>query len=213
MNIGLVLTTLGREQGLRRLLQSVIGQVALGDIIVATSPLGTSRGRNAGVEALPEGVDYLLHFPNDATWFPPGAVAGIRSLPPVASAGALTVTDENGPKFRIPVPSTLLDRWNVWTVIKMGLVIRRSVFTELGGFTDSIGTEASTPWQSGDVVCHEYGSNASAFMPAFAPKYPGSFTHSSTRVPRPVFAANAIVGTSPADDTRFGSLKDADKDR
>jgi hypothetical protein len=56
-------------------------------------------------------------------------------------------------------------------------------------------------------------TNASTFRPAFAPKYPGSFTHSSTSVLRPVFAANAMVGTSPADDTRFGSSKDADKDR
>lgn len=34
----------------------------------------------------------------------------------------------------------------------MGLVIRRSVFTALGGFTDSIGTGASAPWQSGEVT-------------------------------------------------------------
>ena len=56
-------------------------------------------------------------------------------------------------------------------------------------------------------------TNAMTFMPAFAPKYPGSFTHSSTRPRRPVFTANAITGTRPADDTRFGSSKDADTDR
>ena len=56
-------------------------------------------------------------------------------------------------------------------------------------------------------------TSAVTFNPAFAPKYPGSFTHSSTRVPRPVFAASAIVGTSPAADTRLGSSKDADKAR
>ena len=178
MNIGLVITTLGREQGLRRLLQSLVGQVASGDVImmvaqrnlqgvknlatefasigceivVTTSPLGASRGRNAGVAALPASADYLLHFPNDTTWFPPGIIAGIRSTPTGAGAGALTVTDENGPKFHLPVPGTRLDRWNVWTVIEMGLVIRRSVFTRLGGFTESIGTGASTPWQSGEAT-------------------------------------------------------------
>ena len=178
MNIGLVITTLGREQGLRRLLQSLEGQVAAEDaivivaqrnleavqtlamefatigcdIIVTTSPLGASRGRNAGVEALPAGEDYLLHFPNDTTWFPPGTIDGIRCTPSTASAGALTVTDENGPKFRLPVAGTLLDRWNVWTIIEMGLVMRRTVFTALGGFTESIGTGASTPWQSGEAT-------------------------------------------------------------
>ncbi|TFD67302.1 glycosyltransferase family 2 protein [Cryobacterium ruanii] len=178
MNIGLVITTLGREQGLRRLLRSLVGQVTRGDVIVmvaqrnlqaverlatefasidckivvTTSPLGASRGRNAGVAALPAGVDYRLHFPNDTTWFPPDTIAGIRSTSPEAGAGALTVTDENGPKFKLPVPGTPLDRWNVWTVIEMGLVIRRSVFTEIGGFTESIGTGASTPWQSGEAT-------------------------------------------------------------
>ncbi|TFD53392.1 hypothetical protein E3T46_03495 [Cryobacterium sp. Hh11] len=178
MNIGLVVTTLGREQGLLRLLQSLAGQVTADDtivivaqrnlsavtdlatdfasigcdIIVTTSPLGASRGRNAGVAALPERVDYLLHFPNDTTWFPPGSIAGIRSTPAEAGAGALTVTDENGPKFHLPVAGTALDRWNVWTVIEMGLVMRRSLFTELGGFTESIGTGASTPWQSGEAT-------------------------------------------------------------
>jgi hypothetical protein len=198
MNIGLVVTTLGREQGLRRLLQSLAGQVMVADTIVivaqrnlaavtalaaefsnvgcaisvTTSRLGASRGRNAGVAALPAGEDYLLHFPNDTTWFPPGTVAGIRSTPPEASAGALTVTDENGPKFHLPAPGTPLDRWNVWTVIEMGLVMRRSVFTKLGGFTESIGTGASTPWQSGEatdlllrlIQAHE--SRSFAWLPA-----------------------------------------------
>ncbi|MDJ0337570.1 hypothetical protein [Cryobacterium sp. PH31-O1] len=178
MNIGLVITTLGREQGLRRLLQSLEGQVVAEDaivivaqrnlkavetlvrdfatigcdIVVTTSALGASRGRNAGAEALPAGEDYLLHFPNDTTWFPPGTIAGIRSTPSAASAGALTVTDENGPKFHLPAAGTPLDRWNIWTVIEMGLVMRRSVFTSLGGFTESIGTGALTPWQSGEAT-------------------------------------------------------------
>ena len=198
MNIGLVVTTLGREQGLHRLLQSLAGQVASTDsivivaqrnlqavkdlaaefatigceIIVTTSPLGASRGRNAGVSALPAGVDYLLHFPNDTTWFPPGTIKGIRSTPPEANAAALTVTDENGPKFHLPAPGTPLDRWNVWTVIEMGLVMRRSVFTRLGGFTESIGTGASTPWQSGEAtdlllrLMHARESESFVWLPA-----------------------------------------------
>jgi hypothetical protein len=178
MNIGLVITTLGREQGLRRLLQSLVGQVAAADvivivaqrnldavrslasefaalgceIIVTTSPMGASRGRNTGVAALPARGDYLLHFPNDTTWFPPNTITGIRAMPPEVGVGAVTVTDENGPKFQLPTVGTPLDRWNVWTVIEMGLLIRRSMFTQVGGFTESIGTGASTPWQSGEAT-------------------------------------------------------------
>ena len=56
-------------------------------------------------------------------------------------------------------------------------------------------------------------TSAVTFNPVFAPKYPGSFTRSSTREPRPVFAANTINGIKPAEDRRFGSSNDADTDR
>lgn len=36
--------------------------------------------------------------------------------------------------------------------MEMGLVMRRNVFTRLGGFTESIGMGASTPWQSGEAT-------------------------------------------------------------
>ena len=66
--------------------------------------------------------------------------------------GALTVVDEHGPKFVLPPAGTPLDRWNVWSVIEMGLVIRRTVFDRLGGFDPDLGTGASTPWQAGEAT-------------------------------------------------------------
>ena len=70
-------------------------------IDVTTSARGASRGRNAGVAALPPG-DRLLHFPNDTTWFPDGSLDAIRSAASEVDAGALTVVDEHGPKFELP---------------------------------------------------------------------------------------------------------------
>ena len=121
-------------------------------ISVTTSPPGASRGRNAGVAALPDGPGRLLNFPNDTTWFPPATLDRLRSLPNGLRAGALTVVDENGPKFMLPAPGTALDQRTVWTVIEMGILIRRDVFDALGGFDPEIGTGAPTPWQAGEAT-------------------------------------------------------------
>ena len=173
-----MVTTLGRTAALQRLLESLDGQMSAGDllvlvaqaneaevrrlveahrssdfeIIVTTSDRGASLGRNSGVAALRHGADALLVFPNDTTWFPEGALEALRAVADDIDAGALTVVDDHGPKFVLPDAGTPLDRWNVWSVIEMGLLIRRSLFERLGGFDTSLGTGASTPWQAGEAT-------------------------------------------------------------
>ena len=100
VNLGLVVSTLGRAEPLERLLRVPLRAAASrrpgrarragprsttskrlvaalprrrrSAIDVTTSARGASRGRNAGVAALEPG-ERLLHFPNDTTWFPDGA--------------------------------------------------------------------------------------------------------------------------------------------
>ena len=179
MSLGIVVTTLGRAEALDRLLASLDGRLSAGDrlVVVAqdrtnevacalearpglsdvatviTSARGAALGRDTGVAALPEG-DLLLCFPNDTTWFPPGTVEALQaaSADERFEAGAMTVVDEHGPKFSLPPAGTPLDRWNVWSVIEMGLLVRRSSFDEVGGFDPMIGTGAPTPWQAGEAT-------------------------------------------------------------
>lgn len=177
MDVGLVVSTLGRIEPLERLLRSLDGQLGDGDrvvivaqdrqdevealasrhrtpefrVTVTGSAPGASRGRNTGVAALDEG-EFLLLFPNDTTWFPAGAIPELRRIAADLDAGALTVVDEHGPKFTLPPGGTPLDRWNVWNVIEMGILMRRSVFEGLGGFDPGIGTGAPTPWQAGEAT-------------------------------------------------------------
>lgn len=178
MNLGIVVATLGRIDSLRRLLGSLQGRLTSGDCVVLVaqgnpyevrklaaeyrndnfcidvigSQRGATRGRNAGVKALPTGIDYLLVFPNDTTWFPVDAIEKLRCLPVKFTTGAMTVVDANGVKFRLPEQGASLNRWNVWSVIEMGLIVRRSTFDSVNGFDPDIGTGAETPWQAGEAT-------------------------------------------------------------
>ncbi|WP_292831413.1 glycosyltransferase family A protein [Microbacterium sp.] len=174
MNIALVVTTLGRVEALRTLLTSLEGQLAQQDrivlvaqsnhdevsavaeqfvtrgvpVVATRSERGASLGRNTGVAALPSG-EFVINFPNDTTVFPAGMMdrirVGVRG--PSFVAGAFTSWDERGPKTQLPPAGTPMDRWNVWAVIEIGILMRRSLFEEIGGFDEAIGPGASTPWQ------------------------------------------------------------------
>ncbi|MBA8816665.1 glycosyltransferase involved in cell wall biosynthesis [Microbacterium halimionae] len=172
------MSTLGRIEPLRKLLDSLCAQLSERDhlvvvaqseqdrvrqlvaefspqtdarIDVTTSGRGASLGRNTGF-AYTQGVpdNALVLFPNDTTWFPPGSVDAIRSGMGESALGCIPVVTEDGPRFVLPPVGTPLNYETVWAVIEMGLLIRADRFRALNGFNEAIGTGAASPWQAGE---------------------------------------------------------------
>ncbi|WP_414778942.1 hypothetical protein, partial [Escherichia coli] len=83
---------------------------------------------NTGVAALPAG-EAVVTFPNDNTTYPPGTVDALHAAVDDSAflAGGFTSWDERGPKTTLPGPGTPLDKYNVWAVIEMGILMRRSL--------------------------------------------------------------------------------------
>jgi hypothetical protein len=149
----LVIVAQGREDAVRDLaMRAAAG--SRGSIDVTTSSRGASVGRNTGVAFGGAGLqDALVMFPNDTTWFPSGTLTAVRQrMDGDVPAGAVTVSTPSGPRFELPALGTPLDRRSVWRVIEMSLIIRLPLFRAAGGFDESIGTGAPTPWQAGEVT-------------------------------------------------------------
>ncbi len=174
---GVVVPTIGRVEQLRELLESVWGQGFESVVVsvcaqrnqdaveavvedfrrtsgmtvhfVTGSTPGVAGGRNAAVAAITERVEYLL-FPNDTSRLPAGLLTDLRAGLRGGAAAAVTVTEGHGVKFTLPPEGAPLDRRSVWLVISPGLVLHRGTFDDLGGFDDTLGTGAPTPWQSGE---------------------------------------------------------------
>ncbi|WNM24902.1 glycosyltransferase family 2 protein [Demequina capsici] len=174
--IGLVVSTIGRVEPLKRLLDSVIPQLGEHDSVVVvsqgaeqdcaalarsldretsatvtciTSAKGLSVGRNAGAVALGDRVDVLM-FPNDRSVYPDGLLARVRKSMKKADIVSAAVKSDGGFRVRPLEPGARLTAYSAWDVHEAGLAIRSDLFARLEGFDPLLGVGAPTPFQAAE---------------------------------------------------------------
>jgi glycosyltransferase involved in cell wall biosynthesis len=145
-----VLTDQNPRGLLARLLAGYEGRL---DITRVTSERGASRGRNA---ALLDLRGDIVAFADDDCWYPTDLLRDIDSMllaHPEWDGVTGRVLDEVGNEAvarwrRKPGP---VDRVHVWTQgVAVSIFLRREVVECVGGFDETLGVGAGTPWGSGE---------------------------------------------------------------
>lgn len=179
IRFSVVVATLGRDRELLRLLDSlerqtesrlevVIVDQNRDDRVAAVlderswripvtrihTPLerGLSRARNTGWRRT---SGPLVVFPDDDCWYPPTLLENVSAIFDTSDVAVIggRATDEKGRSIngRFETTAQPIDRRNVWTTsIEWMLFFRRTVLEAVGGFDESIGIGASSPWQAAE---------------------------------------------------------------
>lgn len=175
--ISLIVSTLGREAPLRRLLTSLSEQtyspfeIIIADqnppgylesmldaypslpIIRAHSERGLSRGRNVGLKHVSGAI---IGFPDDDCWYDrhvlPSVCDFFESNPEIDLLSGRTLdADGNDSLNRYAAESGPITRANVFATGNSNTIfVRRKVIAHVGGFDETLGVGASTPFQAGE---------------------------------------------------------------
>lgn len=178
-SISLVVCTIGRTAPLERLFHSLRDQTydtgayeivlvdqnpegTLRQIIAAfpdlpirrvRSPKGLSRARNVGIGVARGG---LVGFPDDDCWYPPATLANVAGFfetsPDVAVLTGRTLDAEGRESLsRFQSESGFISHVNAFqTGASPTLFARHSAAVAVGGFDETLGVGARTPFQSGE---------------------------------------------------------------
>lgn len=187
--ISLIVCTLGREAPLRRLLTSLSEQsnspfeIIIVDqnpsgyldslldafpalpIVRTRSERGLSRGRNAGLK---RASGSIIGFPDDDCWYERlvlESVCGFFATNPEIDllSGRTLDADGNESLNRYALESGPMTRDNVFATGNSNTIfVRREVIADVGGFDETLGVGASTPFQAGEesdflLRCLEHG--------------------------------------------------------
>ena len=157
--IGIAVTTVGRWDELRNLLEDLSKQsqpphavgIAYHDvdaaddleslvhsftdklaITTAISPRGISNGRNAAAATFGDDIEWIC-FPNDTSRLDDDFLERIaRHATPHTTVCAVQVVDRQGPRNTLPAPGSQLTRRNVWGAAEAATMFRRQDFVRVG---------------------------------------------------------------------------------
>lgn len=111
-----------------------------------TSQRGLSRARNVGLR---EAKGALLAIPDDDCWYPDELLerveASFRAHP---SVHGIAARRDGNPQLPRPVYLSLRNVWG--RVASYTLFARREIYDAIGGFDESLGVGAGTPWGAGE---------------------------------------------------------------
>ena len=177
--ISMVVTTMGRDKELTRLLDSLLAQndanieviivdqnsdERLAPIVanfvdklpvrrIKTEIRGATRGRNLGVS---HSEGEWLFFPDDDSWYDADFVKRLREFIRTEPADIYSgrAVDADGKEIMVPMlpADAEITRENVWNVmIEWTVALRTGTFRAVGGFDEHVGVGAGTIWASGEI--------------------------------------------------------------
>ena len=129
---------------------------------------GVCLGRNKGWR---QAKGRLVVFADDDCWYPPWLFAKVDAVQRATDADMVSgrAADETGRSIngRFETAPQRIDRNNVWTTaIEWMIFFRRDIIDRIGGFDETIGPGADTPWGANEgqdiilralskgLVCH-----------------------------------------------------------
>ncbi len=125
-------------------------------IVHCTSKPGLSAARNVGLKHT---VGDVVTFPDDDCLYPPELLERVASFldahPNVAGlAGRLQMGNPGQiGTARFDRKAGLISQANVWKRVNSSTIfVRRKVVEEIGGFDESLGVGAGTPWAGGEDI-------------------------------------------------------------
>ncbi len=177
--LSIIVSTIGRPDDLRRLIDSLVAQDAPGtfELIVVdqsddgncvalladldlpfpcrstTSGRGVSLGRNVGASLA---TGWLYAVPDDNCWYAPDTVSSVlRRMSPDRGPDALSgiqITDDGQPSMlRWPAERAPITLRNVsQAAISSTIFMKAELFDRLNGFDETLGVGSAGPFQAGE---------------------------------------------------------------
>jgi GT2 family glycosyltransferase len=221
----LIMATAGRAEEITRLLDSLAAQtdqdfellvvdqnsddrlVSVLDpyrkqfpIMHLSSKRGLSRARNVGIE---RARGKIMAFPDDDCWYPPWLLESVaRYLHEHPDIDGVTgrILDEFGTSFARFDPSPgLLRSSNVWRRASSACTfLRNSVVQRVGGFDETLGVGAGTPWGGGEDIDYPLRVIEAGFKVYYDPGivvfHPNPLRHGYRKAARRAYSYGAGIG-------------------
>jgi glycosyltransferase involved in cell wall biosynthesis len=119
----------------------------------AVSARGVSRGRNKGLSMA---SGRIIAVPDDNCWYAANTIGKVLGAMPKdggrSGVSGVQLTDDGAPSMlRWPRTPRRLNRRSVWrAAISSTIFLPRDAVLEVGGFDESLGVGADSPWQAGE---------------------------------------------------------------